>query len=219
MKAYNMKRAGVLVTMGALAMMALVTGCASQPTEKVEVQADLKRNTTATQDVKGMPDWVVNPGKAGSGDRKHALYAVGDVSSIKNPSLRRKAAEAQARNNMAKRMAVYSASLHKAFSESVTVGGDAGASESAHTSDVLKEVAEQSLVGVEIVEYYERPDINQAYSLARLDLEQVKEMMDKVASSNGQYKQLDAKLREWVKQNAEKANDQLNEELQKKKQN
>lgn len=39
------------------------------------------------------------------------------------------------------------------------------------------------------------------------------------AAASGQFKQLDANLREWVQKNADKSHDELNEELKKRKQN
>lgn len=214
MKADNMKRAGVLVTMGALAMMALVTGCASQPTG----QAVDGRNAPPIQSVKGAPEWTWNKGKAFSGEKQRALYGVGIASAVRNPTMRRKAAEGQARNDMASTMGAYVASLQKQYIAETTADAMDKASVEQHLSDTMKQLSEASLVGVQIIEYYERPDVNEAYALARLDFDQIKEMMDKVAASNGQFKQMDAKMREWVRKNAEKANDQLNEELQKKNQ-
>jgi len=214
MKRDKKMTAGMLATMGAVAMMTFVVGCAEN---KPLITAGMERTDIPIRDVPGAPKWTWNEGEAFSGDKK-ALYGVGSASGIRNPSLRRKHADAQARNAMASVMGTYAAGLHKGFNESTTVGGNPDASEDQHVSDVLKQVTEASLVGVKIVEYYERPDINQAYSLARLDIEQIMAMMEKVAASNGQFKQLDSKLRDWVRKNAETANEQLNEELQKKNQ-
>ena len=217
MKTDNMKRVGAVVTMGALGMMMFIGGCAEQP--KSLVTAGMERTDIPIQNVPGAPKWTWNENEAFKGEDKKALYGVASASGIRNPSLRRKHADAQARNAMAAVMGTYVAGLHKGFNESTTVGGNPDASEDQHVSDVLKQVTEQSLVGVKIIEYYERPDVNQAYSLAKLDIEQILAMMEKVASSNGQFKQLDAKLRDWVRKNADKGHEQLNEELQKKNQN
>lgn len=215
MKTDNRKRAGVLVTMGALAMMALVTGCASQPTAPVD--PSLQRNGIALNEVPGVPKWVWNLDEYTGG--KKVLYGVGSgAAGIRNPSLRRKQADAEARADMAKTMGTYLADLQKSYQADTGMGGTSDKGDEQHVSNVMKQVTEQSLVGARIVEYYERPDMNHAFSLARLDIELVISMIEKVASSNGQFKQLDAKLRDWVRKNAEKANDQLSEELQKKNQ-
>jgi len=212
MKRDTRTTAGMLVTVGVVAMMALVTGCASQQ------QAVDGRKSTPVQYVKDAPKWTWNKGEAFSGEKNRALYGVGMAVDIRNATLRRKAAEGQARNDMGATMGSYVASLQKQYlAETTADAGDKAASEQ-HITDTMKQLSEASLVGAQIVQYYERPDANEAYALARLDFDQIKDMMDKVASSNGQFKQLDAKLRDWVRKNAEKANDQLNEELQKRNQ-
>jgi len=214
MKRENRMKAGVLVTMGAMAMMAVVTGCASQPT----AQAVDGRNVSPIQYVKDAPKWTWAKGAAFSGEKQQALYGVGIASGVRNPTMRRKAAEGQARNDMASTMSSYVASLQKQYIAETTADAMDKTSVEQHLSDTMKQLTEQSMVGVQIIEYYERPDANEAYALARLDFDQIKDMMDKVAASNGQFKQMDAKMREWVRKNAEKANDQLNEELQKRNQ-
>jgi hypothetical protein len=217
MKADNMKRAGVLVTMGALAMMALVTGCASQqPT--VQVPEGLKRDSVPIQLVPDAPRWTYEKGEAFRGEKNRALYGVGLAAGSRHPTLRRKAAEGQARNDLASTMGSYVASLQKQFLAETTADSMDKASVESHVSDTMKILTEQSLVGAQIIQYYERPDINEAYALARLDFDQIKSMMEKLAASSGQFKQLDAKMRDWIRKNAETANDQLNEELQKKNQ-
>jgi len=213
MKVTKRKKAGALVVMGALALTVLVTGCAEQ---KVPVVDGMTRTEKPIQEVSGAPSWTWNDKDLRS-DKK-ALYGVGTMAGIRNPALRRKQVDAQARNAVASVLGTYAAGLTKSFMASTTVGGNPDASEEQHVSDVLKQITEASLVGVKIIEYYERPDINQAYSLARLDIDQIVAMMESMATSNNQFKQLDAKLRDWVRKNAETANDQLNQELQKRHQ-
>lgn len=119
---------------------------------------------------------------------------------------------------MASTLQVYVASLQKQYLAETTAG-DLGKHEvEQHIQDTMKQVTEATLVGVQIVEYWEHPLRNEAYALARLDMEQFMEIMKTYAAASGQFQQLDANLRDWVRKNADKAHDQLNEELQKKKQ-
>lgn len=216
MKTDNMKRAGVVVMMGALGMMIFVMGCAEQKPMGQEA-GGMSRVDTPLQEVKGLPKWVSNKGAAFSGERR-VLYGVGSASGLVNPSLRRKAAEGQARNDMASTLQVYVASLQKQYLAETTAG-DLGKHEvEQHIQDTMKQVTEATLVGVQIVEYWEHPLRNEAYALARLDMEQFMEIMKTYAAASGQFQQLDANLRDWVRKNADKAHDQLNDELQKKKQ-
>lgn len=210
---YRVKRAGAMAVMGVLALTSFLGGCAEQ---KVPVVDGMARTEKPIQEVSGAPTWTWNDKELRS-DKK-ALYGVGTIAGIRNPAHRRKQSDAQARNAVASVMGTYAAGLTKAFMASTTVGGNLDASEEQHASDVLKQITEASLVGVKTIEYYERPDINQAYSLARLDIDQIVAMMESMASSNNQFKQLDSKLRDWVRKNAETANEQLNQELQKRHQ-
>lgn len=177
----------------------------------------MSRVDTPIQDVKGLPKWVAQKGAAFSGERR-VLHGVGSVSGIMNPTLRRRAAEGQARNDMAASLQVYVAGLQKQYLAETTAGDLSRHEVEQHIQDTMKQVTEATLVGVQIVEYWEHPLRNEAYALARLDMEQFMDIMKTYAAASGQFQQLDANLRDWVRKNADKAHDQLNEELQKKKQ-
>ncbi len=49
----------------------------------------------------------------------------------------------------------------------------------------------------------------------RLDLEQFLDTMKSYGSATGQFKELDAQMREFVRKNAAKAHEELNKELKK----
>ncbi|MEC4889183.1 MAG: LPP20 family lipoprotein [Nitrospira sp.] len=215
MKRDNGMKAGMLVAMGAVAIMSLVTGCAEQKPMGQEADG-MARVDTPIQDVKGLPKWVNQKGAAFSGERR-VLHGVGSASGIRNPTLRRRAAEGQARNDMAATLQVYVAGLQKQYMAETTAGDMSKVEVEQHIQDTMKQVTEATLVGVQIVEYWEHPMRNEAYALARLDMEQFMEIMKSYKSASAGFAQLDAGLREWVRNNAEKAHDQLNDELQKKK--
>jgi hypothetical protein len=82
----------------------------------------------------------------------------------------------------------------------------------------MKQVTEQSLTGSSIVEYWEHPDRNEAYALARLDLARFEEMVAALQSNNQQFKQLDDKIKETIKQNSENLHQQMADELKRKNQ-
>ena len=215
MKRDNGMKAGMLVAMGAVAILSLVTGCAEQKPMGQEADG-MARVDTPIQDVKGLPKWVNQKGAAFSGERR-VLHGVGSASGIRNPTLRRRAAEGQARNDMAATLQVYVAGLQKQYMAETTAGDMSKVEVEQHIQDTMKQVTEATLVGVQIVEYWEHPMRNEAYALARLDMEQFMEIMKSYKSASAGFAQLDAGLREWVRNNAEKAHDQLNDELQKKK--
>ena len=53
--------------------------------------------------------------------------------------------------------------------------------------------------------------------MARLDIEQFMDIMKSYAADSGQFKELDGNLREFVRKNADKAHDELNQELERRK--
>lgn len=215
MKADNMKRAGAMVSMGMLAMVSFVAGCADP--KQIEKEAGgITRVDPRIEEANG-PKWITEKGAAFSGERR-VLYGVGNASGFVNPTLRRKAAEGQARNDLAASLQVYVASLQKGYLAATTAGDPQKHTEEDHIQETWKIVTEQTLYGAQAVAYWENPLRNEAYALVRMDIEQFKEIMQSYASVSGEFKQLDANLRDWVRKNADKAHDELNDELKKKKQ-
>jgi hypothetical protein len=198
-------------TLTTLALGLVVGGCVGQQPVGQEA-GGLARVDTAIQDVKNVPKWVTAKGAAFSGERR-VLYGVGNASALQNPTLRRKAAEGQARRDLADTMQTYVAALQKQYLAETTAGDLGKQSVEQHITDTMKTVTQATLVGAQIVEYWENPLRNEAYALARLDLEQFLEVMKSYQSAIGNAKELDAKVRDFVRANAEKAHDELNAEL------
>jgi LPP20 lipoprotein len=202
-----MRRITILCAIGAITMVAMTIGCAEKkPT-----------GDTAIQDVKDAPKWITNKGAAFSGDRR-VLYGVGSSTGIATSTLRRRAAEARAREDIALTLQVYVAGLQKQFVAETTAGSMDKKSVEQHIQDTMKQVTNATLVGVEIIEYWEYRPGQEAYALARLDTERIMKVMEGMTSASSQYKELDEKMREFVRKNSDKAHDELNQELQKQKQ-
>ena len=208
-----MRRLQTVVITGTLAMAALVGGCAGQ---KPQEGGPLARTDTPIQEVKDLPKWVTEKGAAFSGERR-VLYGVGNSAGLYNPALRRKAAEGQSRNDLAATLQVYVAGLQKQYLAETTANSMDKHSTEQHIQDTFKQVTEATLVGAQIVQYWENPLRNEAYALARLDIEQSMDIMKSYAAASGQFKELDANLREFVRKNADKAHDELNQELERRK--
>ena len=208
-----MRRLQTVVITGTLAVATLVVGCAGQ---KPQQGGPLARTDTPIQEVKDLPKWVTEKGAAFSGERR-VLYGVGNSAGIYNPALRRKAAEGQSRNDLAATLQVYVAGLQKQYMAETTAGSMEKSSVEQHIQDTFKQVTEATLVGAQVVQYWENPLRNEAYALARLDIEQFMDIMKSYAAASGQFKELDANLREVVRKNADKAHDELNQELERRK--
>ncbi len=200
----KMTKVGAIIILGAGL---LLGGCASH---------DPGRPRTLNQlvDDGDGPEWLVKGGKAFSGD-KRAFYGIGSAGRIRNPALMRRSAQAQARRDIASQFKVYIAALNKQYTADITAGdGDAHSEEQAVT-DTLKELTDATLQGVTIEEYWEHPERNEAYALARLDFEAFMEKVRSMGVANEEYKELSEQLRQRIEQNAEKAFDDLQGELDK----
>ena len=185
------------------------SGCISSD----QVDMGGTRRAKPIQDVGG-PEWITKGGVAFNGE-KHVFYGVGNAAGIQNPALRRRSAEAAARRFLAENFQVYVAALNKQYLAETTAGDMERSSVEQHVEDVMKQVTDATLVGTQIIDYWEHPDRNESYALVRLDLEEFLEAMQKYGSATGQFKDLDATMREFVRKNARKAHEELNKELKK----
>ncbi|MEK7279130.1 MAG: LPP20 family lipoprotein, partial [Nitrospirota bacterium] len=129
----------------------------------------------------------------------------GSSSGIRNPSLLRTTADNRARNEMAKVFETYTASLMKDYAASTTAGDFSKTSEEQHVEQAIKTVVSTTLNGVEIIDHWQNPENMDLYSLARLDLDSFKDNLDKM-------KELNAKVRDYVRGNAERLHEQLEKE-------
>lgn len=149
------------------------------------------------------PEWVTKGSGAFGGDKK-AFFGVGSASGIRNQALAISTADNRGRNEIAKIMEVYSASLSKDYMASTTAGDMTASSEEQHVEVAIKTFCAQTLSGVVIVDHWFHPD-GTVYSLAKLDLEGVVANIDKA-------KELSGKVRDYVRKNAERVHMDLEKE-------
>jgi hypothetical protein len=91
-----------------------------------------------------------------------------------------------------------------------TVAGDPNVtSEEQHVEQAIKTVTSMTLSGAEIVDHWQHPASGELFALARLDLEAFKDQFDKVQN-------LDKKVKDYIKENADKLHDELEKEEQKR---
>jgi len=164
---------------------------------------------TPLQDI-GAPEWVVKSSGAFGGERGKVFYGVASASGIKNVSLLRAAADNRARNEVAKVFQFYTASLMKDYMASTMAGDPNVTSEEQHIEQAIKTVTSMTLSGVEIVDHWQHPATGQLYALARLDLEAFKDNLERARN-------LDTKVKEHIKQNAERLHEELKKEETKRR--
>lgn len=156
------------------------------------------------------PSWVQRGGGAFLDKDQQSFYGVGAVVGIENKPLARSAADNRARAEISKIFETYSASLMRDYAASTTAGRFDAVSEEQHIEQSIKTFSATTLSGVMIVDHWVSPSDHTYYSLARLDLVRFKDNIDKA-------KELNDAVRDFVKQNAEKAFEKLNEEEAKRR--
>jgi len=157
------------------------------------------------------PDWVLKGSGAYSDEKGKAFFGVGSATGIKNFSLQRTVADDRARNDLAKVFQFYVSSLTKDYQGHTTAGSFKNSSEEQNAEVAMKVVVAQTMRGVTIIEHFEIPERQEFLSLARLDYD----AFQKNVEANETFKQLPEKLREDIKDRAEKLHQEMEEETRK----
>ncbi len=183
MKTKQMMALGVLLAVGLF----LMTGCASAPAKLDEPE---------------MPQWVYKGSGAFDDDKGKVFYGVGIASGINNKALLFSTADNRARAEVAKTLETYVAVLAKDYMASTTAGDMSASSEEQHVEQALKTFSKTTLHGAAIIDHWQDPEDKTMYALCQLDLLAFQEALDN-------YKELDAKVRDYVRENAEKMHGEL----------
>ncbi len=148
------------------------------------------------------PEWVNKGSGAFKDGGAGVFYGVGMAAGIRNPALARSSADDHARDEINKTLNTYVSSLGKKYMASTTAGDMKSSSEEQHVSNTLKVFAKSTLHGVVIIDHWKDPADGTLYSLAKLDMSAIKKTLDDT-------KELDSKVRDYVRANAEKAFDEV----------
>lgn len=159
------------------------------------------------------PAWVTKGSAAFNDKGIRVFYGVGSVSGVKNKSLARSAAEYRARAEVGKIFETYSASLMRDYMASTTGGAEVNAraatSEEQHIEQTVKTFSAITLGGIEVIDSWIDPSDGTVYALVKLDMDSFRNSIDKA-------KELNSAVRDFVRQNAEKAFDRLETEEKKR---
>src|SRR5438128_11984780 len=123
---------------------------------------------------------------------------------IRKGAMGRSTSDSRARAEISKILDTYVSVLNKDYMASTTAGDMSDSSEEQHVQQALKTYSQMELSGVLIVDHWVDTDGTE-YSLAQLDMESFKNNLDKM-------KELNAKVRDAVRANADKAFDELSAE-------
>jgi hypothetical protein len=144
--------------------------------------------------------WVDQPDAYFGAKKQKVLAGVGSASNIPDVSLRRTAAEADARAKLAVSFKNNIENLVKSY-RSVVAGGEKSAFEM-HVTDVTRTFTNMTLHGVRVAERCFAPDVNTEFVLATIDAEAFKESL-------GRMKGLSAELQKAIRENSKKAFEEM----------
>ena len=152
-----------------------------------------KRGSSSLKPPSDAPEWVYKTSYVNS----RVFHGVGASAGVKNPGLARSRAANRARNEIAKVMETYSASLMKDYAASVSTGDLSNAQEEQLVEQAVKTFTSQLLVGAEVKDYYIDGANNVVYALAELDL-------DKQAKVAAAKAKMGPGLSKWVEENQDR---------------
>jgi hypothetical protein len=157
----------------------------------------------------GAPAWVNKGSGAFDGPNGKAFYGVGVLTGVQNPGLARQAVDNRARAEIAKIFDLYIAAMMKDYQRSTTAGDFKASAEEQDIVSAQKTITETTLRGVEVRDHWTNPASGTIYALAVLDLNAISNALNNTQALNG-------RVRDYVRENARKAFEDLDGELAKR---
>jgi hypothetical protein len=153
--------------------------------------------------IKGAPDWV-NKGTAVLNDKDGRLFhGVGSSPTLGDEALQRSTADDRARAEVGRMLSTYLDVVGNDYVAATGTGSNASADQA--VSRQIKAVTKVNLAGSKIIGRWKDSKTNMIYSIAELDLKQVKSTLENASSMNED-------LRRYVGRNAENIFDKVSKE-------
>lgn len=193
-----MKKLFAIVMMFAVALMMAACGSADK-----KGTGDAVKN-----EFEGAPKWVL-----GSSSTATQICGVGSAAGSRNVSMMRTAAMGRGRTEIARMLELKVQSMLKDYQSTTTGGEDFGkaANDEQHIVDVAKQITDINLSGTEQKETW-ISDSGTLYVLMCADLEKFKNTVNSMS-------QLSESIRKAVVERADKAFDELSQEIEKERKN
>jgi hypothetical protein len=138
--------------------------------------------------IKGAPDWVNEGTNILKHDNDRLFHGVGMAPAMGDMSLQTSTADDRARSEVAKILTSYMQVVSRDYTASAQ-GGDEHALESS-ISRQINNVSQINLTGSRIIGHWRDEKTNAIYSLAEIDMNQLKTTLQKVEDMNKGYKEL-----------------------------
>jgi hypothetical protein len=156
--------------------------------------------------IKGAPDWV-NKGTQAVNDKDGRLFhGVGSSGSLGDEPLQRSTADDRARAEVARMLSTYIDAVSSDYSAASGTGANANADQA--VSRQIKAITKQNLAGSKIIGRWKDSRTNMVYSIAEIDLKQIKTTLE---GANG----MNDDLKRYVGRNAENVFDKVSGEKSK----
>jgi hypothetical protein len=153
--------------------------------------------------IKGAPDWV-NKGTAVLNDQNGRLFhGVGSSPALGDESLQRSTADDRARAEVARILSTYMDVVGDDYSAAASSAGNANAEQA--VSRQIKAVTKMNLAGARIIGRWRDSKTSMVYSIAELDLKQIKTTLQGANDMNED-------LRRYIDTNAENIFDKVSKE-------
>lgn len=191
-----------LILSAVITALFLFAGCSSKP-----------KPTPATPSAMpsaGAPAWVLKGRAAFPNDKGKTLYGVGSSSGFSDPATLRASSDNAARAELGRVFYSYTKSIADNYMSAVRTGDMKSTGSDSKFEQFIRTVSFAEISGMEIVDRWQDPATGEFFSLAKLDLEFVKEFFNK---SN----QISPEVKDYINKNAERMHGELDKEEQKYK--
>jgi hypothetical protein len=160
-------------------MVVAVTLCLTGCTGKTLVESNLK--------IKGAPDWVNEGTQILKNDKGRLFHGVGSAPPMGSQSLQVSTADNRARAELARVLSSYMEVLSDDYLNAVR--NSEGALSSGSVSQQIQAVSKINLTGAKIVGRWRDTKTAEVYSLAELDINQIKELVQHTSAMNDSLKE------------------------------
>ena len=157
----------------------------------------------------GPPKWVEKGSGAYNEKDSKAFYGVGAVAGVRNAPLAWDTAENRGRAEIAKTFETYTGYLMRDYAASTTAGDFTRNTEEQNVERAIKTITTTTLSGVRKIDQYVDPKTNTYYVLTKLSLEDMKNNLE-------QAKELNSQVRDFVRRNADRLFERLEQEEEKR---
>ncbi|HEV2322053.1 MAG TPA: LPP20 family lipoprotein [Gammaproteobacteria bacterium] len=170
-----MKSAKYVAYLGAaLLVFGSLTACSSRTT----VESNLG--------IKGAPDWVNKGSQALNDQNGKLIHGIGSAPSMNDQSLQQSTADDRARAEVARVLSSFMHVVSQDYSAAAGAGQDQQTQES--VSRQIQNITDQNVSGARIIARWADPKTGSVWSLAELDMKQVKDMVANSKDMNAGFR-------------------------------